>query len=295
MASLERIGFVGLGIMGGPMARNLREAGFELSVYNRTREKAERFASEHGARAAATPAEAAEGADAFITMVPDAPQVEEVLFGDAGAASTLADDALVVDMSTTSPTASRAIAGRVAPRDFVEAPVSGSKPKAEDGTLTIFAGGERPAFERALPLFEAMGERIVHVGPLGHGQMAKLLTNTMGAVNAAVLAEAVRTAKAAGLDEDAFLEVAAGSAGASGVLNLKGRPMFDERFEPALFKLEHMLKDVRHTLDEARALGIELRLPALAEGLYARAAEAGHGEQDFAAVYTALDGDPALE
>jgi 3-hydroxyisobutyrate dehydrogenase-like beta-hydroxyacid dehydrogenase len=288
MAGLERVAFVGLGIMGAPMARNLREAGFELSVYTRTKEKAERFAAEHGARAAATPAEAAEGADAFITMVPDAPQVEEVLFGGAGAATALPDGALVVDMSTTSPTASRAIAERLAPRDFVEAPVSGSKPKAEDGTLTIFGGGESAAFERARPLFDAMGELIVHVGPLGHGQMAKLLTNTMGAVNAAVLAEAIRTAKAAGLDEDAFLKVAAGSAGASGVLNLKGRPMFEERWEPALFKLEHMLKDVRHTLDEARALGIELQLPALAESFYARAADAGHGEEDFAAIYTAF-------
>jgi 3-hydroxyisobutyrate dehydrogenase-like beta-hydroxyacid dehydrogenase len=295
MASIEKVGFVGLGIMGGPMARNLREAGFELSVYTRTRAKAERFAAEHGARTAATPAEAAEGADAFITMVPDAPQVEEVLFGDSGAAAALSDEALVVDMSTTSPTASRALGERLEPRDFVEAPVSGSKPKAEDGTLTIFVGGDRAAFERAHPLFDAMGERIVHVGPLGHGQMAKLLTNTMGAVNAAVLAEAVRTAKAAGIDEDAFLEVAAGSAGASAMLNLKGRPMFAETYEPVLFKLEHMLKDVRHTLDEARALGIDLRLPALAEGFYARAADTGHGEQDFAAVYAAVDGDAALE
>jgi 3-hydroxyisobutyrate dehydrogenase-like beta-hydroxyacid dehydrogenase len=288
MADLKRVGFVGLGIMGGPMARNLREAGFELAVYTRTREKAERFAAEHGARAAATPAEAAEGADAFVTIVPDTPQVEEVLFGEQGAAAALADDALVVDMSTIAPTASRAIGERLT-QDFVEAPVSGSKPKAEDGTLTIFAGAEPAAFERALPLFEAMGERIVHVGPLGHGQMAKLITNTMGAVNAAVLAEAVHTAKAAGLDPDAFLEVAAGSAGASAMLNLKGRPMFEENFEPPLFKLEHMLKDVRHMLDEARSLGIELQLPALAEGFYARAAESGHGEQDFGAVYTAVE------
>ena len=289
MARIRRVGFVGLGIMGAPMARNLREAGFELSVHTRTREKAERFAAEHGATFAATPADAAEGADAFITMVPDAPEVEQVLLGDGGAADALPEGALVVDMSTISPTSSRAIAERLAPLAFVEAPVSGSKPRAEDGTLTIFAGGDRRDFERALPLFEAMGERIVLVGPLGHGQMAKLLTNTMGAVHAAVLAEAVRTAKEAGLDPDAFLEVAAGSAGASGMLNLKGRPMFEERFEPALFKLEHMLKDVRHTLDEARALGVELRLGALAETLYARAAEAGHGEEDFAAVYTAVD------
>ena len=287
MASLERVAFVGLGIMGGPMARNLREAGFELSVYTRTREKAERFAAEHGARAATSPAEVAEGADALITMVPDAPQVEEVL---DGALTTLPEGALVVDMSTTSPTASLALAEKVAPRDFVEAPVSGSKPKAEAGTLTIFGGGEPAAFERARPLFDVMGgERVVHVGPLGHGQMAKLLTNAMGAVNAAMLAEAVHTAKVAGLDPNAFLEVAAGSAGASAMLNLKGRPMFDETWEPVLFKLEHMLKDLRHTLDEARELGIELKLPTLAETFYAGADEAGHGEDDFAAVYTAVD------
>ena len=289
MAGLSRVGFAGLGIMGGPMARNLREAGYDVTVYTRTAEKAERFAAEHGARAAATPAEAAEGADAFVTMVPDGPEVEQVLLGDQGAVAALPEDALVVDMSTIAPSASRSIGERVAPRDFIEAPVSGSKPKAEDGTLTIFAGGTAEAFERARPLFDVMGERIVHVGPVGHGQMAKLLTNTMGAVNAAVLAEAVRTAKAAGLDEDAFLEVAAGSAGASAMLNLKGRPMFEKTWEPVLFKLEHMLKDVRHTLAEAEALGIELKLPALAEGFYARAAENGHGEEDFAAVYTGVD------
>jgi 3-hydroxyisobutyrate dehydrogenase-like beta-hydroxyacid dehydrogenase len=222
--------------------------------------------------------------------VPDQAQVEEVLFGSAGAVDALPEGALVIDMSTISPTASRGIGERLAGRGlgYVEAPVSGSKPKAEDGTLTIMAGGEPEAFERALPLFEVMGERIVHVGPLGHGQMAKLLTNTMGAVNAAALAEAVRTAKSAGLDRDTFLEVAAGSAGASAMLNLKGPPMFEERFEPALFKLQHMLKDVRHTLDEARSLGIGLELGALAERLYARAAESGHGEQDFAAIYTAV-------
>jgi 3-hydroxyisobutyrate dehydrogenase len=287
MAGPERVGFVGLGIMGGPMAANLVRAGLQVSVYTRTREKADRFAQEHGARAAATPAEAASGADALVSIVPDAPQVEKVLFGPDGAAAALPDGALVVEMSTIAPSASRAIAERLAPRPYVEAPVSGSKPKAEDGTLTIMAGAAPDDFQRALPLFEVMGERIVHVGPVGHGQMAKLLTNVMAAVNAAALAEAVRMAKAAGLDRDAFLEVAGGSAGASAMVTLKGAPMFEERFEPALFKLEHMLKDVRHCLEEARALGVELRLGALAETLYARADETGHGAMDFAAVYTA--------
>jgi 3-hydroxyisobutyrate dehydrogenase-like beta-hydroxyacid dehydrogenase len=289
MDNPRRVAFAGLGIMGAPMAANLVQAGLEVAVYTRTREKAERFATEHdGARAAATPADAARDADAFVSIVPDAPQVEEILFGENGAAEALPDGALVVEMSTIAPTASKAIAERVAPHPYVEAPVSGSKPKAEDGTLTIMAGGSPEDFGQASPLFEILGERIVHVGPVGHGQMAKLLTNTMGAVNAAALAECVHVAKSVGLDPHAFLEVASGSAGASAMVTLKGEPMFEERFEPPLFKLEHMLKDVRHCISEAQALGIELRLGALAETLYAKAADEGLGEKDFAAVYSAL-------
>jgi 3-hydroxyisobutyrate dehydrogenase len=286
----EQVAFFGLGIMGRPMAANLARAGFGLSVWTHTEGKAERFAAEHGVRSASTPAEAAEGADAMISVVPDAPQVESVLFGDSGAAQSLAPGALVVDMSTITPSASVLIGERLAGEghEFLEAPVSGSRPKAEDGTLTIMAGGTESAFDRARPLFDVVGERIVHVGPQGHGQLAKLLTNVMGAVNAAAVAESVVAVRAAGLDPDAFLEVAAGSAGNSAMLTLKARPMFDESFEP-LFKLEHMLKDVRHCLAEADALGVELRLGALAETLYARAAEEGHGGEDFAAVLKAVD------
>jgi 3-hydroxyisobutyrate dehydrogenase-like beta-hydroxyacid dehydrogenase len=287
MEKVERVAFCGLGIMGGPMAANLARAGFELSVWTRTAGKAERFAAEHGARAGSTPAEAASGADALITMVPDSPEVESTLFG-GGAAGALGSGALVIDMSTIAPSAAKAIGERLAESgiDFLEAPVSGSRPRAEDGTLTIMAGGAPAAFERALPLFEAMGERIVHVGPSGHAQLAKLLTNTMGAVNLAALAEAVRVVERAGIDPERFLEVAGGSAGASTMLTLKGRPMFEENFEP-LFKLEHMLKDVRHCLEEAQRLGVELRLGKVAETLYVRAAEEGHREDDFAAVITA--------
>jgi 3-hydroxyisobutyrate dehydrogenase-like beta-hydroxyacid dehydrogenase len=284
------VAFIGLGIMGGPMAANLARAGFDLSAWNRTSEKAERFASEHGARAAASPAAAAEGAGALVTILADSPQVEAVLFGDSGAAAALERGALVIDMSTIAPSAARRIGERLGGEglDFLEAPVSGSRPKAEDGTLTIMVGGKEEAFRRAMPLFEAMGELIVHVGPQGHAQMAKLLTNTMGAVHAVALAESVVAVRRAGIDPGAFLEVAAGSAGNSTVLGLKGRPMFERNFEP-LFKLEHMLKDVRHCLAEAEALGIELRLGRLVEGLYAKAAEEGHGEEDFAAVITAVD------
>ena len=284
----RRVAFFGLGIMGGPMAANLARAGFELTVWTHTPGKAERFANEHGVRSAASAAQAAEGAQVAITMVPDSPEVEAVL---SEAARAFGAGTLAIDMSTIAPSAARSIGERLSEQgiEFLEAPVSGSRPKAEDGTLTIMVGGERAAFERALPLFEAMGERIVHVGPRGHAQLAKLLTNTMGAVHAAALAESVIAVRQAGIDPEAFLEVAAGSAGNSTVLGLKGKPMFERSFEP-LFKLEHMLKDVRHCLAEAEALGVELRFGALAEGFYARAAADGLGERDFAAVIEALEG-----
>ena len=292
MASSDvgRVAFCGLGIMGGPMAANLASAGFELSVYTRTREKAERFAEEHGAHAAATPREAAEGASAVITMVPDAPEVEEVLLGEQGAAHGLEENALAIDMSTIAPTAAKAIGERLAEDRiaFLEAPVSGSRPKAENGTLTIMVGGSDEDFGKARPLFDAMGERIVHVGPNGHGQFAKLLTNTMGAVHAVALAESVIAVEKVGLSPDAFLEVAAGSAGNSTVLGLKGGPMFERDFTP-LFKLEHMLKDIRHCLNEAEKLGVELRLGTLVEPLFAKAAASGHAEDDFAAVIRAVE------
>jgi 3-hydroxyisobutyrate dehydrogenase-like beta-hydroxyacid dehydrogenase len=218
--------------------------------------------------------------------------VESVLFGDEGAVGSLAEGTLAIDMSTIAPSASRAIGVRLAESgvDFLEAPVSGSRPKAEDGTLTIMVGGETETFERARPLFEAIGERIVHVGPAGHAQLAKLLTNTMGAVHAVALGEAVIAVRKAGIDPDAFLEVASGSAGNSTVLGLKGPPMLEHDFDP-LFKLDHMLKDIRHCLAEAEALGVELRLGRVVEGIYARASELGHGDEDFAAVILALE-DP---
>src|SRR4051795_8858371 len=196
-----KVAFFGLGIMGGPMAQNLLKAGFELSVWTHSEGKAEKFASEYGASAAATPREAAEGADAVVSMVVDSPEVEAVLLGDDGAAEGVNEGGLCVDMSTIAPGAARRIGAALEERGllFLEAPVSGSRPKAEDGTLTIMAGGSDEAFQRATPLLEAMGENIVHVGPQGHGQTAKVLTNTMGATHAAVLGEAVTAAKRAEL------------------------------------------------------------------------------------------------
>jgi 3-hydroxyisobutyrate dehydrogenase len=274
-----------MGIMGSRMAANLRRAGFDVIVWNRTRARAE----EVGEPVADTPRAAAEGADVVITMVVDAPQVEEVLFGEDGAAAAMKPGSLAVDMSTIAPSAVARIRQRLAESGiaFVDAPVTGSKPRAEDGTLTIMAGGETADFERARPLFEAMGELIVHAGPSGHGAMVKLLNNAVAAINAVAIAEAFDVGEAYGLDTERLLEVmSAGSAG-SVMLGLKARPMLDRNYEP-LFKLAHMLKDVRHALAEAETAGEQFDLAADAEALYTAAEAMGLGDEDFAAVAEAV-------
>ena len=219
----ERIAFLGLGIMGSRMARNLRAAGYDVVVWNRTRSRAD----ELGEPIADTPREAAEGAGIVITMVVDAPQVEAVLFGDDGAAEGLAKGCLVVDMSTIAPSAVKQIATRLAEHGigFVDAPVTGSKPRAEDGTLTIMAGGSEADFARAKPLFDAMGKLVVHCGPSGHGAMVKLLNNALAAINAAALAEAIDVAETYGLNSDRLIEVMGAGSAKSMMLDLKARPM----------------------------------------------------------------------
>jgi len=290
MAAVKRVAFLGLGIMGNPMAANIARGGFELTVWNRTRERADEFASAHErVTVADTPAEAASNADAVISMVPDTPEVEEVLFA---AADGMSDGGLAVDMSTIAPTASRSIGERLAERGirFLDAPVTGSRPKAEDGTLTIMVGGDEADFERVRPVFESMGRLVLHVGPSGHGEMIKLINNTLSAINAAALAEALATGQAAGADTDKLRQVVAAGSGGSAMLELKAQVMLDGDFEP-LFKLEHMLKDVRHCIAEAEALGLELRVAKLVESIYAEAAANGLAERDFAAVADVIGGN----
>ncbi|MEA2388350.1 MAG: 3-hydroxyisobutyrate dehydrogenase, partial [Thermoleophilaceae bacterium] len=187
---------------------------------------------------------------------------------------------------TIRPTASRAIAERLREErgaGFLDAPVTGSRPRAEDATLTIMVGGEERDFERARPVLEAMGERIVHAGPQGHGSMVKLINNTLAAVNAEAVAEALVLAQHAGLDTDALREVVGAGSGNSTMLELKAEPMLERDLDP-LFKLEHMLKDVRHCLAEAAELGVQAPLAERAAELYGRADGLGLGGRDFAAV-----------
>ncbi|MEX2253373.1 MAG: NAD(P)-dependent oxidoreductase [Thermoleophilaceae bacterium] len=286
----KRVAFLGLGIMGSRMAANLRRAGLEVVVWNRTRKHAEAFAVAHGATVADTPAEAACTADATITMVVDGPQVELVLFGDGGAAAGMKEGHLCVDMSTIRPSTARAIGDRLAAQDaaFVDAPVTGSKPKAEDGTLTIIAGGAVADIERAGPLFDAMGEIVVHAGPVGHGQATKVLSNTVTAINAGALAQAIVAARRLDVDPAALLKVMSTGSAASRMLELKGRPMLEHDFEP-LFKLEHMLKDIRHCLEATGEQGAPFSLAETAEQLYGQAASEGPEGRDLAAVIEAAE------
>ncbi len=282
------VGWIGLGIMGSRQAANLRRAGHELTVFNRTRATAETWAQEHGAHVGATPAEVSERADLVFTMVVDGPQVHELLLGPGGAARA---GGLVVDMSTIGPSWARSVADGVRARGgrFVDAPVTGSSPKAQDGTLTIMCGGETQDVERVRPLLEAMGALIVHAGPLGSGQAVKLINNAVAAANTATVAQALLVGAAQGLDLEALQTVMGAGSGASAMLALKAAPMRAHDYT-TLFKLEHMLKDVRLCLEEAQTAGVPFPAAGAARDALAAAYGRGHGDDDFAALLEAFEG-----
>ncbi len=289
--STERVGFLGLGIMGSRMAANVARAGFPLSVWTHTPGKAERWASEHGATAFATPAEVAEHSDIVASMVVDGEQVASVLLGEQGVIHGAHPGLLCVDMSTIGPADTRPIAATLGTRGvaMLDAPVTGSSPRAEDGSLTIMVGGEREDFQRVRSLLETMGELIVHVGELGQGQMLKLINNSLGAANAAAVAEALLLARATGVDLDALVEVTSAGSGASAQLALKSGPMRAHDYTP-LFKTAHMLKDVRLCLQEAESAGVPFPAAAHARDMLAATTARGLAEQDYAAMIEAAEG-----
>lgn len=287
----ERIGFLGLGIMGSRMAANIRRAGYELTVWTHSEGKAERWAGEHGATAAATPADVARASDIVVSMVVDGDQVESILCEQGGVCDGAHDGLLCVDSSTIAPADTRRIAARLNGRNvaMIDAPVTGSSPRAQAGTLTIMVGGESRHFERAKALLEAMGELIVHVGVLGQGEMLKLINNSLGAANATAVAEALLLAKATGVDLDALVQVTQSGSGASAQLQMKSTPMREHDYT-TLFKTEHLLKDVRLCLEEAQAAGVPFPAAAHARDLLTATAGRGHAEDDYAAIVEAAEG-----
>jgi 3-hydroxyisobutyrate dehydrogenase-like beta-hydroxyacid dehydrogenase len=286
MAEQQRVGFIGLGMMGWLMAASLSRAGFSLSVWNRTAEKAQRWVAEHGGELASSPAELASRSDLVVSMVVDGAQVREVLLGRSGVAEAAAKDLLCVDCSTIGPAAAREIGRELAKRGLrmLDAPVTGSTPAARDGSLTIMAGGETADLQRARPALDAMSQRVIHAGPLGSGQAIKVINNAVAAANAVTVAEALIAGSAAGIDIDALVAVMASGSGGSKMLESKAQPMRDHDYTP-LFRVAHMAKDVRLCLESSPSAFRSAEL-ALEDLLAAQ--QAGFADADFAAVLEAV-------
>ncbi len=279
-----RIGFIGLGTMGGPMAARLLEAGFDVRVHNRTRER-EAPLVEGGAHAAASPAEAAREVDVLFTMVADTPDVEAVLFGPQGAAEALTPGAVVIDMSTIAPDAVRRMHRRLAERDvaLLDAPVSGGSEGAQQGTLSIMVGGEEDALERVRPLLEVLGTTITFVGASGAGQVAKAMNQVIVAGTYAAVAEGLVLGMAAGIDVEAAHRAVSGGAAGSWGLTHRGPNMLRNDY-PLGFRVRLHRKDLGIALDAAAAAGAPLPLAAYVAQLETGLVKRGFGDEDVSAI-----------
>jgi 3-hydroxyisobutyrate dehydrogenase-like beta-hydroxyacid dehydrogenase len=279
-----RVSVIGLGTMGAPMARHRLEAGHEVTVHTRTREREQPLA-ELGAARAASPAEAAVGAEVLLTCVSDSPDLLEVLFDDGGAAEGLAAGAVVCDCSTISPSATVEAAGRLAERGvgLVDAPVSGGSEGAERGTLTIFVGGEPEHVAVARPVLETFGSRITHLGPAGSGQLAKAVNQVMIAGTYATVGEGIALAEAAGLPLDALVEALGQGAAASWVLENRAANMIGNSY-PLGFKVQLHRKDLGIALDEAARLGVRMPVSRLVGDEEDELIADGHGDEDVSAL-----------
>jgi 3-hydroxyisobutyrate dehydrogenase-like beta-hydroxyacid dehydrogenase len=297
MAQAETVGFIGLGIMGYPMAANLVKAGYRVAAFNRTRAKAEELAKQ-GAAVAASPAEVARGARVIFLCVGDSEAVTGIT---REMLPVIQPGALVIDTSTISPSVSRKIAAEFRARDasFLDAPCTGSKTGATNATLTFMVGGEKEVFERARPYMEAMGKTIIHCGAQGMGLQVKLTQNLIGALSCQAMAEGFVLARKAGLKPSLVLEVLQASVARNPLIEGKmkmvlARDSKDGRIEPH-FSLKWMQKDVELMLESARELGVPLPATALVHELFAASIAAGHGEEDFAAAITLLEGMAGVE
>ena len=287
----ERIGFIGLGIMGGGMARNLLKAGFELTVWNRTPARMQPLV-EAGARAASDPAELAGQSDIVISCVSDTPDVEAVLAGETppGALHGLKEGALVIDMSTISPSATRDLAGRLAEKGahMLDAPVSGGSEGAARGTLSIMVGGEAEDVARARPVFEAMGKAITHVGGHGAGQMVKLVNQILVVGHALAMSEALLFAQAGGLDLPLALEAVKAGAAGSWMLSNRGPQIIARDWRPG-FTIDLQQKDVRLALMAADELGVPMLATSMIFNLYRSLQAEGLGSEGNHALVKALE------
>lgn len=277
----DPVAFIGLGTMGGSMAANIARAGFRLVVQSRTKAKAEALLAS-GARWAATPAEAAKGARALCLCVPDAPDVEAVLFGANGAAEGLAKGAIVIDFSTIAPSPASEFAKRLAAQgvSMLDSPVSGGPKGAADGTLTCMVGGDRATFDAAAALFAAVGRTITHLGPAGSGQVCKAANQLIICAAMQAAAEGLALGAKAGLDVEAMRQALLGGSARSAVLENHAVRMLKESFSPPNFRAALMRKDIRIALDAAQAHGVFAPATAHVAQMFEAIANQGRADQD---------------
>jgi 2-hydroxy-3-oxopropionate reductase len=283
---MERIGFIGLGIMGKPMAANLLAAGYPLTVHTLARDTVDELAA-LGASAAGSAREVAARSDVVITMLPDSPDVEAVVLGPDGVADGIGEGALYVDMSTISPSVSRAIATTLAQRgvEAVDAPVSGGEAAALSGELSIMAGGADEAVERAQPIFDVLGKATTHIGPPGAGQVAKAANQIVVALTIQAVAEALVLARKAGADPARVRAALLGGFAQSRILDLHGQRMLDAAYEPG-FKLRLHRKDLAIALQLGREEHVPLFATAQAAELMDALLAQGAGDRDHSALAT---------
>lgn len=282
------VGFIGLGLMGRPMAKHLAAGGHALHLWARRAASLDPF-RDGGAVLHDSPAGVATHADVIITMVADAPDVEQVLFGPNGVAPTARPGLVVIDMSTIAPGAARSIGARLAAMDigFLDAPVSGGETGAINATLTIMVGGEPAVFERCLPLLQLMGKSVTWIGPCGAGQVAKACNQILTGVGVVAVAEAVAFAQRSGVDPVLVRQAMLGGSAYSRVLENHGQRMLDGNFTPGFKGWMHR-KDLHIVMDEARHLGLDLVAASAAEAAFDRLVAEGLGEEDSIAVLKPL-------
>jgi 2-hydroxy-3-oxopropionate reductase len=282
----DRIGFIGLGIMGKPMAKRLVGAGFPMVVHNRSRPAVDEL-TEEGADAASSPREVAERSDVVVTMLPDSPDVEAVVLGEDGVIDGLSEGMLLIDMSTIAPATSRKIHETLAQRgvEAIDAPVSGGEPAAIEGQLSIMAGGSEGALARAEPIFAELGKAITHIGGPGAGQVAKAANQVVVALTIQAVAEALTLASKADVDPARVREALLGGFAQSKILEAHGEKMLEDRFEPG-FRIALHRKDVGIALDTARDQGVALPATAQVAELFNALIAQGSGGLDHSALVT---------
>jgi 2-hydroxy-3-oxopropionate reductase len=284
-----KVGFIGLGVMGKPMARNLLQAGYPLVAHNRSRGPVEELVAE-GAKHAFSPAEVATQVQVVITCLPDSPDVELVALGTGGVIEGIREGSICVDMSTISPVTTRKVAYALAEKGahMLDAPVSGGEEGAIHGTLSIMVGGPKGAFEKCRPLFEAMGGKVTHVGGTGAGQVVKACNQIVVGMTLTAVAEALVLGSKAGVDPEKIVEAISGGAARCWALEQRAPWMIQHRFEPG-FKVAYHYKDLGIAMDTARAFEVSLPASGLVYQLYGAMKAMGQGDWDHSAIVALIE------